>query len=249
MVYRIRKPKKDISMRMSNFSDDESPTVFRFGEFRFDCASRLLLRNGEEQHLSPKAQLLLRMLILNRPKAVSREEIYDALWPSTFVCETNMAGIVSELRHALGDDARTSQYIRTVHGFGYAFAGDVATGISELIPVAMLSCEGQRHVLYEGENTVGRSQDCRVVLAAATVSRLHATIIISGRMISVEDRGSTNGTFLNGKKIRRTVVQRQDTIAFGLLEATITRGISSTAPLPLVLLAPRRHSSGSVAPV
>jgi DNA-binding winged helix-turn-helix (wHTH) protein len=229
-------------------SSNES-SIFRFGELAFDCGSRQLLRNGEEQRLSPKAQQLLRMLILERPRAVSREAIYDALWPSTFVSETNMAGIVSELRHALGDDARSAQYVRTVHGFGYAFVGDVQAGGSEPvpIPVAVLRGEGQRHLLFEGENLVGRSPDCRVVLNEATVSRRHAVILISGDTIVVEDRQSTNGTYVNGQKIRRWHVRDKDTIRFGTIPMTISRGISSTAPLPLYV-EPRRHSSGSTAP-
>lgn len=231
-------------MRMSSLSDDEPAALFRFGEFTLDCDSHLLLRNNEEQHLSPKAQQLLRMLILKRPRAVSREEIYDALWPSTFVSETNMASIVSELRRTLGDDARSAQYIRTVHGFGYAFAGDVVTASSEILPVAFVRCEGQRHLLYEGENLVGRSPDCRVVLNEPTVSRRHAVIIISGDTIVLEDRGSRNGTHVNGKKISRARVRRDDTISFGVIKATITQGISSTAPLPTYIS--RRHSSGSM---
>jgi DNA-binding winged helix-turn-helix (wHTH) protein len=232
-------------MRMSSLSNDESAALFRFGEFTLDCGSHLLLRNSEKQHLSPKAQQLLRMLILKRPRAVAREEIYDALWPSTFVSETNMASIVSELRRTLGDDARSAQYIRTVHGFGYAFAGDVVvTAVAETLPVAFLRCEGQRHLLYEGENLVGRSPDCRVVLDEPTVSRSHAAIIISGDTIFVEDRGSRNGTHINGKKISHARVRRDDTISFGVIEATITQGISSTAPLPTYI--PRRHSSGSM---
>jgi DNA-binding winged helix-turn-helix (wHTH) protein len=237
-------------MRMSSLSGDESAALFRFGEFTMDCRSHLLLRNNEEQHLSPKAQQLLRMLLLKRPRAVSREEIYDALWPSTFVSETNMASIVSELRRALGDDARSAQYIRTVHGFGYAFAGDVQTSDSEPVPlpVAALRCNGQRHLLYEGENLVGRSLDCRVVLNEPTVSRHHAAIIISGDTIVVEDRGSTNGTFVNAQKVSRSRVRCKDTIRFGVIRATISRGISSTAPLGAYVHEPRRHSSGNIAP-
>jgi DNA-binding winged helix-turn-helix (wHTH) protein len=224
--------------------------IFRFGELTFDCGSRLLLRNGEEQRLSPKAQQLLMLLLLQRPKAVSREEIYDALWPATYVSETNMAGIVSELRHALGDDARSAQYIRTVHGFGYAFTGDVQVSDSGpmLIPVAVLRGEGQRHLLYEGENLVGRSPDCRVVLNEPTVSRHHAVIIVSGDTILVEDRGSTNGTYVNGQKIRRWSVRDKDKIRFGVIRMTISRGISSTAPLPTYVAESRRHSSGPNAP-
>lgn len=224
----------------------ESAALFRFREFTFDCGSHLLLKNGEEQHLSPKAQQLLQMLILSRPKALSREQIYDALWPSTFVCETNMAGIVSELRRTLGDDARSAQTIRTVHGFGYAFAGDVETADSEPIAVGMLLCEGERHLLYDGENSVGRSRDCRVTLTGATVSRHHAILIVQGDTIVLEDRGSRNGTYVKGQKISRARVQCQDPIAFGAVPAFIVRKISSTMPLQLHMLERRRQSSGGI---
>src|SRR5687767_8563539 len=79
--------------------------TFHFGEFLFDCGSRQLLRAGVELHLSPKAQQLLHLLLAVRPRALSREELYDALWPSTFVCETNLANVVNEIRRTLGDDA------------------------------------------------------------------------------------------------------------------------------------------------
>src|SRR5688500_13859545 len=105
----------------------EPAATFRFGEFLFDSGSRLLLRSGVERHLSPKARQLLQLLLLARPRALSREDLYDALWPSTFVCETNLASIVNEVRRALGDDARSSHYIRTVHGFGYAFRSEVTS--------------------------------------------------------------------------------------------------------------------------
>lgn len=231
-------------MRESFQRGGESAAVFRFGEFTFDCGSHLLLRKGVEQHLSPKAQQLLQMLLLNRPRAVSREQVYDALWPSTFVCETNMASIVSEVRRALGDHARASQYIRTVHGFGYAFSADVETPVSERMAVAMLLCEGQRHPLYDGENVVGRAPDCGVVLTGSTVSRYHAVITIAGSVIWIEDRGSTNGTHLGGQKISRSRVRRQDPIAFGAVKASIVRHISSTVPLRLNVARPRRQSTG-----
>lgn len=234
-------------MRMSALPGGESPVVFRFGELTFDCNSHLLLRKGEEQHLSPKARQLLRMLLENRPNAVSREEIYDALWPATFVCETNMASLVAELRRALGDDARSAQYIRTVHGFGYAFAANVRTADADRKPVAMLLCEGQRHPLYDGENSVGRSRDCNVVLTGGTVSRHHATITITDNLIVIEDHASRNGTYLDGQKINRARVRRHAEITFGAAPAAISRGISST--MPIYIPDPRRQSSGSFSTV
>ena len=206
--------------------------IFRFAELTFDCGTRQLQRNGEVQRLSPKAQQLLRMLILRRPRAVSREEIYDALWPETFVSETNMAGIVSELRHAIGDHARAAQYIRTVHGFGYAFAGDVEiVGTRAPLPAAMLLCEGQRHLLYEGVNRIGRAHDNQIVLYGATVSRHHATITISGTIVTIEDGASSNGTYVNGKRIAApTIVRHQDPVGFGAVQAVISQKISPPVP-------------------
>lgn len=232
-------------MRMSSLPNSESAARFRFGEFTFDSGSHLLLRNDEPQRLSPKAQQLLIMLLQHRPRVVTREQIYDALWPETYVCETNMASIVRELRRALGDDARSAQYIRTVHGFGYAFAGDVQTSGSEPVPVAMLVCEGERYLLYEGENTVGRSAECRVVLSGPTVSRQHAAIIITGETMVLEDRGSRNGTYVRNKKITRTSIRYQEPILFGAVQASITRTVSSTLPLPMNASAKHPDSSGS----
>lgn len=211
----------------------EGDVVFRFGEFTFDSGSRLLLRGGIVQHLSPKAQLLLRRLLLNRPRAVSRKELYDELWPSTFVCETNLTTVVSELRRALGDETAAVQYIRTVHGFGYAFTGEASTAAgSRRRPVATLLCEHERHLLYDGENSVGRSQDCQIVLHGPTVSRHHAVIDIQDGEVTIEDLNSRNGTYVNGQRITRSAVRYQEPIAFGATHATIVRKISSTLPFP-----------------
>lgn len=199
----------------------ESAAVFRFGDFTFHCGSRLLTQNGVERHLSPKAQELLRLLLMAWPSAQSRKDLYDALWPSTFVCETNMAGVVSELRKALDDDARTAHYIRTVHGYGYAFCGEVTAWDPRAFQAATLFCEGESFPLYAGENSVGRAQDCRVLLRHSTVSRHHALIMIEEDEIRVQDLDSKNGTFVDGQKIRSARVTPKNQIAFGYHVATI----------------------------
>lgn len=214
---------------------DRTLTAFRFDEFTFDCNSRMLRRGAAEQHLSPKAQHLLQLLLAACPRALSREELYDALWPSTFVCETNMAGVVREVRRALGDDARESQYIRTVHGFGYAFCGDVVAVQPERSPVsAMLVCEGHRYPLREGENLVGRAHDGCVVLNDATVSRRHAVISISDGEMWVQDLDSKNGTYVDQQKVTRSRLMHRTRIGFGAVNASIIRrDLSSTQSLRL----------------
>ena len=91
-----------------------------FGEFVLDLDSRELRRGAEPVRLSPKAFQLLEILVTNRPKALSKADLQDRLWPDTFVVEKNLANLVSEIRQVLGDSP-SSGFIRTVPRYGYAF--------------------------------------------------------------------------------------------------------------------------------
>jgi DNA-binding winged helix-turn-helix (wHTH) protein len=94
----------------------------RFGDWTLDSEARELRCRGEAVHIAPKTFHLLELLIEYRQKALSRKELADLLWPSTFVSESSLATLVKELRVVLGDSARGSRFVRTVFGHGYAFA-------------------------------------------------------------------------------------------------------------------------------
>lgn len=70
----------------------------RFGDCVLDSEPRQLLRAGRPVHLSPKAYGLLELLLERAPRALSKREILDVLWPRTFVAESSLTNIVSELR-------------------------------------------------------------------------------------------------------------------------------------------------------
>ena len=72
----------------------------RFGTFLLDSETRELLRDGNRVPLSPKAFDLLSILVADRPKAISKSELQERLWPATFVVEKNLANLVSEIRDA-----------------------------------------------------------------------------------------------------------------------------------------------------
>jgi DNA-binding winged helix-turn-helix (wHTH) protein len=95
-----------------------------FDQFALDQDRRQLLRAGSPVALEPKAYELLSLLLARRPRAVPKAQIRDALWPGTFVSESALAGLITDLRSVLGDNARRPRFIRTVHGFGYAFSGE-----------------------------------------------------------------------------------------------------------------------------
>jgi DNA-binding winged helix-turn-helix (wHTH) protein len=96
-----------------------------FGDCTFDSDSRTLVRNGESVRVTAKAFQLLELLLEARPKPVAKADLFANLWPDTFVSEANLASLVKEIRAAIGDDARSPRYVRTVHRFGYAFSGTV----------------------------------------------------------------------------------------------------------------------------
>ena len=105
-----------------------------FGDFELDRLARQLRRGAVIVHLEPKAFELLSLLIDRRPEAISKGHIKDRLWPDTFVSESSLTGLVGQIRQALGDDPKRPRFLRTVHGFGYAFSGEVSERIVDPLP-------------------------------------------------------------------------------------------------------------------
>jgi len=65
------------------------------------------------------------------------------------------------------------------------------------------------------EIVIGRSSDLDMVLVEEMVSRRHARISLQGGVVSIEDMGSTNGTFVNGEKIQHATLQEGDRVLIG----------------------------------
>ena len=183
---------------------------FVFDEYELDIATRQLLRAGAPLPLTPKAFQLLEMLLRRRPAVVSKEEIFAALWPKTYVDEANIPNLVAEIRSKLGDSARKPRYIRTAFGAGYAFSADASEHAAETPSkrevrlMCSLVGEGRTMPLRDGRIVVGRSSDCDILLASATVSRRHAAIEVRGPRAVIEDLRSRNGTFVRGRRLKGT---------------------------------------------
>jgi DNA-binding winged helix-turn-helix (wHTH) protein len=176
-----------------------------FGDFSFDISSRQLRQGDVDRHLSPKAFELLRLLLEHRPRAVSKAELHERLWPGTFVSDATVTSLVAELRAARGERAGRGRFVRTVHRFGYAFKGTV----SEQAPTPSHDARAQCWIVWdwgqvpltEGSHLVGRDEGVAVWLESPTVSRQHARIRVVGEQASVEDLGSKNGTYLRGERL------------------------------------------------
>ena len=171
-----------------------------FDRFAFDSERRELTAGKETVHLGPKAFRLLEILIANRPRPLRKQDLYESIWESTVVDESNLAGLINEIRAALGDRARKPKFIRTVHAFGYAFCGDVKNDVAPAC-AGYVAFRGRELPLREGVNVLGRDASADVQIDDTTVSRKHAAIDIRPDGVTIEDLSSKNGTFLDGVKL------------------------------------------------
>jgi DNA-binding winged helix-turn-helix (wHTH) protein len=204
----------------------------RFGSNELDGASRRIWHSGREVHLSTKAFDLLVLLVERRPAAVPKSEIKDRLWPGTFVSDTNLPTLIAEIRHALDDDARRGECIRTVHGFGYAFSAEIVSAPEAASDraAAWLVGVASRIRLAAGENILGRDGDDVIALQSPTVSRRHARVIVSGADATIEDLGSKNGTYVNEARVETpAAVVDGDRVRVGSLVFTIRFGQAGTS--------------------
>jgi DNA-binding winged helix-turn-helix (wHTH) protein len=206
----------------------------RFGECVLDTGTRELLRGGAAVHLSPKAFRLLEALLESRPQAVSRAALHERLWPQTFVHEANLPNLVAEVRTALGDEARRSRFVRTVHGYGYAFCGEalVAQDAPPASGAFVYRLESPRESASfgDGEHLLGRGVGSAVRLRSRSVSRRHALVRAHAGQAVIEDLGSRNGTFVAGNRVTgSTRIAHGDEVRIGSVTLTFVVSAPSEA--------------------
>ena len=149
------------------------------GPVTLDTDRHQVFRGTEPLHLTTKAFQLLELLVENRPRALSKQEIQDALWPKTFVSDTSLTTLVNEIRTLLSETAREPRFIRTVHGYGYAFEGTAPPSTASRCRLVW----GERELpLDEGENILGRDLTSPGSIPDTSLSRRHARITDLGRL-------------------------------------------------------------------
>ena len=205
-----------------------------FGDFVLDDETREFFRGGRIVHLPIKTFQLLELLLANRPRAIPKTKLMEAIWAGVFVAEGNLARLVAELREALGEDAREPRFIRTVHGFGYSFAGE-ATVEGASLPLASpavfrLLWQDREFALLEGENVLGREREAAAWIDVHSVSRRHARVVVTGDTATLEDLGSKNGTFLGGEPVTSArSLSDGDRIRIGTVEMTFRRFVGGVS--------------------
>jgi adenylate cyclase len=97
--------------------------MFQFEGYTLDIARSSLRNADRDVELRPKAFEVLRYLIENADRLVTKEELIKAVWPNVIVTDQVLAHCVSEVRQAIGDDGQA--IIKTVPRRGYRFAATV----------------------------------------------------------------------------------------------------------------------------
>jgi Tol biopolymer transport system component/DNA-binding winged helix-turn-helix (wHTH) protein len=102
-----------------------SGNLLTFGDVRVDLAAERVWRRDELVELEPKAFEVLRHLLHNPDRLISKQELFDTVWERTAVTDNALTRVVAQLRRAIGDDARDARYIETVPTRGYRFIGRI----------------------------------------------------------------------------------------------------------------------------
>ena len=151
----------------------ETQSTYVFGHFRLTPEKRQLQdADGRNVTLGGKVFDLLWYLIQHKGRLVGKTELLEGLWPDIVVEENNLNQAISALRQALGDDAKTPDFIATVKGRGYQFIGEVhiddvniEPALVDRAPRLMQGAPPRRSRLWLALLSRHRDRHCRVFVA------------------------------------------------------------------------------------
>lgn len=98
---------------------------YRIGAYLIDAKTYEIREDGRPVPVEPQVFDLLVMLIENRQRTVSKDELIERVWKGRIVSDSTLSSRIKSARQALGDDGSAQKLIRTIHGRGFRFVGDV----------------------------------------------------------------------------------------------------------------------------
>jgi Tol biopolymer transport system component/DNA-binding winged helix-turn-helix (wHTH) protein len=135
----VRGRADDLSARAGGGAVTE-PRTCEFGDVYVDFSRMTVTRGGSRVDIEPKVFDLLRFLVAQRDRLVTKEELLDGVWRDTFVAPNALTRAVTQLRKALGDSADEPRYVETVAKRGYRFIAPVVIdggAVAEVVPAAV----------------------------------------------------------------------------------------------------------------
>ena len=125
---------------------------FRFEDFELDARKRLLLKHGTPVSLTSKTFDLLLVLVERHGEVLSRDELFERVWPGQFVEEGNLTVHVSTLRKIFGERSDEHRFIVTVPGRGYSFVAELDEGANGEV---VIESRQYSQVVVEETETIG----------------------------------------------------------------------------------------------
>src|SRR5215471_9483170 len=101
-------------------------SLIRFGDCELDLAGYEVRRAGRRCAVEPQVFELLAYLVRNPGRLVTKDELIAEVWGGRIVSDAALSGQIKAARQAIGDDGEQQRFIRTVHGRGFRFVGEIA---------------------------------------------------------------------------------------------------------------------------
>src|SRR5262245_14613112 len=102
--------------------------ILSFGPYQLDMEKVRLWCDTQPVRLTPKAFQVLCYVVERPGQLVTKEELFRVLWADTVVSDAALTTCIQEIRKALQDNAKSPQYLETVHRRGFRFIGQVVRG-------------------------------------------------------------------------------------------------------------------------
>ncbi len=180
---------------------------FQLGSWMVEPTLDRITCDGREVRLRPRAMDVLTALALAAGELVSKRSLIDEVWRTEFVSDHALTQVIAELRAALGDSAGSPTYIENIPRRGYRLVASVTPVVESAasdhcvsVPFKLETDNGSQS-LTQGQNVIGRTGEADISLDKTEVSRCHAMITVQGTTAVIEDLGSKNGTYVNGRRL------------------------------------------------
>src|SRR5262245_32615007 len=138
--------------------------LYVFGDCTLDVQRRIMYRAGQIVRLRRKVFQALTYLLTSQDRAVSKEELCQAVWSQLFISDAALESTIRAVRRAIGDSGRAPALLQTVYGYGYRFVAavaehpdtraDPASENLTSLPVAEAGLPLPRHQSTSGGSTV-----------------------------------------------------------------------------------------------
>src|SRR5262245_56907809 len=100
-------------------------SLIRFGDCQLDLAGYEIRRGGRPWAGEPQVFELLAYLAHNPGRLVTKDELIEKVWGGRIVSDAALSSRIKSARRAISDDGEQQRLIRTVHGRGYRFVGEL----------------------------------------------------------------------------------------------------------------------------